>query len=76
MGRIEYTKTMTRQPPIKGGEGHEMLTVRDVANAFRVCDRTVRNWIKDKKLIAVKEGRLIRIPKSSMNDFIQKRLEP
>jgi excisionase family DNA binding protein len=37
----------------KHHEGHELLTVREVAQQLRVDDTTVRRWIKNAALEAV-----------------------
>jgi excisionase family DNA binding protein len=44
-------------------------TVSEVAEIYRVTSRTVRNWIKDKKLRALRKGRILRIPHSALGEF-------
>ncbi len=43
--------------------------VAEVAALYKVTPRTVRNWIEDGRLRALKRGRIIRVPKSALDDF-------
>lgn len=45
---------------IKGGD--DMKTVKEVAEELNVSVSTVRRWANDKKIKALKKGRIIRIP--------------
>lgn len=44
-------------------------TVSEVAAIYRVVPRTVRNWINDGKMRALRKERLIRVPLSSLREF-------
>lgn len=46
-------------------------TVQEVAEKFKVSDRTVRNWIEEGKLEAFKFGREYRIPETSIQALLQ-----
>lgn len=48
----------------------EKMTISEVADALRVSDRTVRNWIEDGQLKAYKFGLQYRINKSDFEKFI------
>lgn len=47
-----------------------MLTVREVAERFKVSPRTVHRWIKTGKLKAIKVDRDIRIQESEIERII------
>ena len=47
-----------------------MLTIEDIATRLRVTDRTVRRWIDDGKLKALKIGGVVRITEESYSEFI------
>ena len=51
----------------------ELLTVKEISEKLKVDPRTVRRWINEKKLPAVKLGNLWRIEQSDLNDFLQER---
>ena len=52
----------------------EYLTIKEVAELLRVSDQTVRNYIKNGSLVAIKFGRShrapVRIHITALNDFI------
>lgn len=48
-----------------------MLSVNEVAQILGVTDKTVRNLVKTKQLSGVKVGRLIRIPKDKLIDYLE-----
>lgn len=53
-----------------------VYTVQEVAQQLRVSERTVRNWIENKQLVAFPIGkRGYRIRQSSIDDFIRKQEE-
>jgi excisionase family DNA binding protein len=47
-----------------------MLTIKEVALRLKVTDRTVRRWIDEGKLKALKIGGAIRITEEAYSDFI------
>jgi excisionase family DNA binding protein len=49
----------------------ELLLPAEVARILRVTPRTVERYCKQGKLRAVKVGRLWRIPKSSLEEFLE-----
>jgi len=52
-------------------QGDPFLTVTQVADLLQVCTKTVRTWIKDEKLDAIKiGGKGYRIKFSSIDDLI------
>lgn len=46
-----------------------VLSVADVAKILGVAESTVRKMIKEKQLVAIKVGRLFRIPKDRLIDY-------
>ncbi len=44
----------------------EMLTVAEVAALLRVSEKSVREWVKSGRLPAIRIGKVIRIPRSSV----------
>ena len=55
----------------------EMLTVKEVAEMFKVNERTVRLWVKQGDLQVVWIGkREYRIVRASVEEFIEKRQRP
>lgn len=54
---------LTNYPPV--------LTVRDVAQILGVTQKTVRNLIKSGAITSFKVGRLIRIPKDKLIDYLE-----
>jgi len=52
-------------------ELNELLLPAEVARILRVTLRTVERYCKQGKLRAVKVGRLWRIPRSSLEEFLK-----
>ena len=48
------------------------LTVQQVADICQVHPKTVRQWIKDKDLVATRKGKMIRISVRALRDFLEK----
>ncbi len=48
----------------------EWMTTEEIAHDLRVKESTVREWIRQKRLKAVKIGRDFRIKRSDYNKFI------
>ena len=48
----------------------EFYTIDRVADALDVRDRTVRRWIKDRKLIAHRIGRVVRVARRDLSAFL------
>jgi excisionase family DNA binding protein len=49
----------------------ELLTVREVAETLRVSPMTIRRYIADGKLSAVKVGRSVRVSREAIERFIE-----
>jgi len=49
------------------------MTIRDVAELLKVSKATVRNWIKNEELQAVKLERQFRIAKVDLERFVEAR---
>jgi excisionase family DNA binding protein len=47
-----------------------LLTPLEVAQQLGVSDQTIYNWIKEKRLAALKMGRLLRVHQSEVDRFI------
>lgn len=54
----------------------ELLRIEDVAARLKVSTRTVRRLIANKRLRAVRDGGIVRIPVASLVDYLARRLEP
>ena len=52
-------------------EEQQTYTVDQVAKRLQVSAKTVRNWIRDRKLRAKKSGRAFRITESSLQEFLE-----
>jgi excisionase family DNA binding protein len=53
----------------------EFYTIDGVADALDVRDRTVRRWIKDRKLIAHRFGRVVRVARRDLLAFLAQHRE-
>ncbi len=53
----------------------KLYKVPEVAAVLRVKPPTVYDWIKNKKLNAIRAGRLIRVSEEQLADFINQRFE-
>ena len=51
-----------------------LLTVPDVARECQVSVRTVRRWITDGDLTAVRLGRIVRVRRADLDSFIRRSL--
>lgn len=51
----------------------QFMTVDEVAFIMNTSSQTVRKLIKEKKLRAIKIGRIYRIPSESIEEFIRAR---
>jgi len=51
----------------------QLLTVQDVAKMLKCSLQTVRNYIKEGKLIAYKIEGMYRIPNNKLQEFIEDR---
>jgi len=51
----------------------ELLTVERVADELSVHVKTVRTWIREKKLVAINIGKEYRIRRSDLNTFLRAR---
>lgn len=50
-----------------------MLTVSEVAKLMRVSEQTIRTWLRQNKIHAVRVGRPWRIPESAIMEMIERR---
>ncbi len=48
----------------------QFLSIKDVAGAVHVVERTVRGWVKTGKLRASRAGRLMRIERAELERFL------
>lgn len=48
----------------------EFFTIKDVASMFRVSERTVRSWIMRRQLTVARLGRIVRISRVDIEEFI------
>ena len=53
-----------------GQNTHEYLKVREAAAIIGVSSRTIRRWIRENKIQAVRINDLVRIPKESIEQLI------
>jgi excisionase family DNA binding protein len=60
----------TRLPDFKIDENFVFLTVREAAEIARVSPSTVRNWLRRSQLRSHNYGRVIRIAKTDLVEFI------
>ncbi len=50
----------------------EYLTIKDIAQQLKMDEKTIRRWIKDKKLPAIELGGKYRVTRSDLNAFLEK----
>lgn len=55
---------------IKGGDNN-MKTVEEVAAALKISPATVRRWVNNNKIKALKQGRVIRIPETELERLMK-----
>ncbi|MGD0153295.1 MAG: helix-turn-helix domain-containing protein [Thermacetogeniaceae bacterium] len=48
-----------------------LLTVNEAADFLRVQPRTIRKWLREGKLLALKAGRLWRIEVDALSAFVK-----
>lgn len=60
----------------KGARRVKYMTVAEVAEELRVDQRTIRNWIRDGRLVAIRVGRQWRIERSEYDRFIERKEHP
>ena len=49
----------------------ELLTVAETAERLNVTPATVRGWLYRRRLSRVRLGRIVRIPSTSIEEFIE-----
>lgn len=54
----------------------ELLRIEDVAERMKVSTRTVRRLIANRRLRAVRDRGIVRVPKASLLDYVAAHLEP
>jgi len=52
-------------------EDEKLLTVREVAVILRVCEATVRRRVEDGELAATRVGRLIRVSRAALREYLE-----
>lgn len=50
----------------------QFYTIKEVAQNLKVSERTIHNWIKEGQLNSYKVGRLTRISKEQLEEYLQK----
>jgi excisionase family DNA binding protein len=55
-----------------GGEGSPLLTVSQVAAEFQVTAQTIRNWIDNGTLSAVRIGRAFRVRREDVDELLER----
>jgi len=50
----------------------EWLTIAEAANYLKLSTQSIRNYLKDKKLPAYRNGRVIRIKRTDLDAFFKK----
>lgn len=51
----------------------ELLTVREVAERLKLTEKSVRRYISEGKLPAVKLGRVLRVREADLETFVEER---
>ncbi len=54
-------------------EDEKFYTIKEVAELLKVSDGAVRKWLKSGKLKGIKLGRIWRIKKSDLDEFVNER---
>ena len=49
---------------------HDLLTIEQVAEVLNVSDQTVRKLVKNNEIKTVKFGRIYRVTRQALNEFI------
>jgi excisionase family DNA binding protein len=52
-------------------EMEPLFTIAEVADYFHVDERTIRNWIRDGKIRAVRVGGIVRIRESEVTRLVE-----
>ncbi len=47
-----------------------MITIGEAAEILRVSESTIRRWISEKRIVAIKIGKQYRIPESVILDIL------
>ena len=55
-----------------GAGGEEFLTVADIARILKLNQQTVRNWIDQGSLPALRVGRRVRVRRSDFNALLER----
>ena len=50
---------------------HELLTIPEFAASIRVTQACIRRWVRERRVTAVKLGRLVRIPATEVERLVQ-----
>ena len=65
--RMQMRRRQMNRPQNKAHS--EMLTIAEVADELRVCDRSVRRWIDAEELPSHRFGRAIRVSRQDLEIF-------
>jgi excisionase family DNA binding protein len=64
--------SVKRAAPFRIGD-EQLLTAEDIAQTTRSSVRSVRRWISDGQLEAIRLGRLVRITPTALREFLHSR---
>jgi excisionase family DNA binding protein len=62
--------TNPTDPPLPASIGDELVTVAEIAAVLRLNQQTIRNWIDQGQLPAVRIGRRVRIKRSDFEQLL------
>lgn len=62
-------KVLSELEGLNKGLNKDYYTIPEVANKFKTNEATVRKWIKENKLKAFQNGKIIRIKPASLVEF-------
>jgi excisionase family DNA binding protein len=75
-GRLRHPTPETPRPPARSqGESH-LVTCRQFAQTMSMSERTVSNWIRERKINIVRLGRSVRIPRTEIRRLMAEGVAP
>jgi excisionase family DNA binding protein len=60
-------------PQTAAPDADDVMTVDEAARVARVSTKAVRRWISERKLVALRAGRAVRVRRSDLNRFMRER---